>query len=263
MADLSSRSINNEVDSPYGLEIACFSSHHLFRPISSIRLDFGDVAWCAMRMHLAARLLQSVLIWRIMTTAWTLPFNSPSTSLGLLRHAAKKQDEAWTTVTKVYGPLVYAWARRGGMNDTDACDVMQEVFLKTYQRLESYQPARGRFRAWLWTITRNTAIDFQRVRKSQPEQVNPFRLDQQQLSNAQIPCDADSEEIPNEVLRRTLDLIRRKFKEKTFLAAWRLIVLDLNPEDVANGLQMTTAAVYIAKSRVLSELRRILSGFEF
>lgn len=53
----------------------------------------------------------------------------------------------------------------------DACaaeDIVSEVFLKVYQRLESYDGSRASLSTWIYTITRNTVIDYYKKRKTQP-----------------------------------------------------------------------------------------------
>lgn len=52
----------------------------------------------------------------------------------------------------------------------DACtaeDIVSEVFIKVYQKLESYDGSRASLSTWIYTITRNTVIDYYKKRKTQ------------------------------------------------------------------------------------------------
>lgn len=53
---------------------------------------------------------------------------SGSTSSSLLVRVRRRDPTAWQRFADIYTPLVYAWARRGGLRETDAADVVQEVF---------------------------------------------------------------------------------------------------------------------------------------
>jgi RNA polymerase sigma-70 factor (ECF subfamily) len=62
------------------------------------------------------------------------------------------------------------------------------------------------------------------------------------------------------VLRRLLELIEPRFEPST-LAAFRRVALDgASPEQAAEELGLSVAAVWLAKSRVLSRLRREAEG---
>ena len=50
-------------------------------------------------------------------------------------------------------------------------ELLQEVFLRAWQRADSYQEARGRFPSWLLGIAHNLAIDELRRRRRQPQTV--------------------------------------------------------------------------------------------
>src|SRR5262245_49234503 len=96
---------------------------------------------------------------------------SGSTSSSLIGRAKANDPLAWQQLCLVYGPLVYRWARQVGLQDSDACDVGQEVFRTVAARLADFhqdQPG-STFRGWLWTIAHHKLGDFLRRRATHPE----------------------------------------------------------------------------------------------
>ena len=80
----------------------------------------------------------------------------------LLRLRDPKDDEAWRTFVDTYTPLVYAYCRRRGLQDSDVADVTQEVMAQVLHSISdfSYRAERGRFRDWLGTVTRTKIVRF-------------------------------------------------------------------------------------------------------
>src|SRR6516164_7256878 len=93
---------------------------------------------------------------------------APATRASLLVRILDAQDvQAWNQFVEIYAPLVYGFARRHGLQDADAADVTQEVMQsvsKAAHKLE-YDPERGSFRGWLFTVTRNNVSTFLSRRK--------------------------------------------------------------------------------------------------
>ena len=80
----------------------------------------------------------------------------------LLRLRDPGDGEAWQLFVDLYAPLVYGLARKRGLQDADAADLTQEVFRSVadaVRRLE-YDPRKGTFRGWLYTVTRNKIYNF-------------------------------------------------------------------------------------------------------
>ena len=66
-----------------------------------------------------------------------------------------------------YREKVYGIAFRFVRNKEDALEVTQEVFLRVYQGLAKFK-TNSKFFTWLYRITVNRAIDFQRSRRAKP-----------------------------------------------------------------------------------------------
>src|SRR2546423_9020301 len=83
--------------------------------------------------------------------------NIPPTRASLLVRLRDPNDAAaWTEFVDLYAPLVYGYARKQGLQDADAADLSQEVLgavAGAVRRLD-YDPRRGAFRNWLFTIVR-------------------------------------------------------------------------------------------------------------
>jgi RNA polymerase sigma-70 factor, ECF subfamily len=190
-----------------------------------------------------------------------------STTSGWLEQVRVKDPAAWQRLVRLYGPLVYGWARHSGLQAEDAADVVQEVFRAVLVHVADFRRDRpgDTFRGWLRAITHNKLRDFWRRGQGKPRAAGGSEA-QRQLQEMADPlaCEvAEAEEpAPGSLLHRALDLIRLEFEDKSWQAFYRVTVEGRQPADVATELGMTTNAIYVARSRILRRLREEL-GDEF
>src|SRR5436190_4436923 len=93
---------------------------------------------------------------------------TPSTRASLLlRLRDPKDHEAWVEFVDLYEPVTYRLLRRHGLQDADAREVMQELFLAVSRSIDRWDPAkqRGSFRGWLRRVTRNLVINWLKHRE--------------------------------------------------------------------------------------------------
>ena len=74
------------------------------------------------------------------------------------------QRKAFEMLVSQYSPPLYRQIRRIVLNHDDANDVLQNVFLKAWQKLSSFE-GRSKLSSWLYRIAINEALDFMRKAK--------------------------------------------------------------------------------------------------
>jgi RNA polymerase sigma-70 factor (ECF subfamily) len=179
------------------------------------------------------------------------------TPVSLLERLKQPVDQkAWSRFVDLYSPLIYSWARQVGLQDTDAADLVQDVFSLLVPKMADFAYDRqGSFRAWLKTVTLNKwrengrRVAARPVGQPYPEQV------------ATEESDAFWEvEYRQHVVTQALQVMQTDFEPKTWKACWALVVEDRPAAQVAEELGVSVGTVYAAKCRVLARLRQELAG---
>ena len=188
------------------------------------------------------------------------------TSATLLERLNDRSDSvAWRRLVDLYSPLINAWLRRHGVPAEDAEDLTQEVLEIVVREVSRFRHNGrvGAFRTWLRTITINCLRQSLRSRRFRVQATGSpditMMLDQLEdpASNLSQRWDREHDQ---HVLERLLELIEPDFRPATWKAFRRQIIDGASAETVAAELGLTVNAVLIAKSRVLSHLRRNAAG---
>jgi RNA polymerase sigma factor (sigma-70 family) len=185
----------------------------------------------------------------------------PNTRRSLVLRLRNLDDQtAWAEFVDVYEPLLYQLARARGLQDADARDLCQDVFRAVASAIERWDPdpAKGRFRGWLFRIARNHVVDFlvgqgRHARGSGRTSVH-------EMLAARPASDGQAEaEFAAEFRRRAFhwaaSQVKNEFTDSTWQAFWKTGVDNQPVADVARELGLSPGAVYVARSRVLARLR--------
>lgn len=190
--------------------------------------------------------------------------DSPVTRASLLIRLRDRTDQsAWSEFVSIYGPVIYRFARNRGLQDADAADMMQDVLRSVTGAIDrlDYDPQQGRFRGWLFTITRNRVMTLLASRKGKARGTG--NSDVNQLLAAQPDqhggLDQDWElEYRRSQTALAMEQVRSEFSDKVWSAFWKTAVDAVSADEAGRALQMSTGAVYVAKSRVLARLREVV-----
>jgi RNA polymerase sigma-70 factor (ECF subfamily) len=183
---------------------------------------------------------------------------APETSPSLLVRIRDAADrEAWRLFVDLYGPLVYALGRRHGLQDADAADLTQDVLQSVASAVRSlqYDPRRGSFRGWLYTIVRNRLLDAQRCRcpvQGSGDTAVQHWLESQPAPEPEPSWDRDYE---RRVFAWAAERVRVDFRPSTWQAFWLTAVEGLSTEEAGRRLGMSLGAVQVARSRVMARLK--------
>lgn len=89
----------------------------------------------------------------------------------LLEKIKSGDREAFVSITRLYQKKVFVLAYSFFRNKEDALDIVQETFMRVYQKIGSFKEGNS-FQNWLLQITKNLCIDYYRKRYSKERQMN-------------------------------------------------------------------------------------------
>ena len=187
----------------------------------------------------------------------------PPTRASLLLRLRDLRDEAaWGEFVDLYGPVVYGFARKQGLQDADAADLGQEVLRAVagaITRLD-YDPRRGSFRNWLFTVVRSKLSNWRRAQRHRPQDPGATAAEVL-LEQCPAPERQEAEweaEWEQRVFAWACAEVRRHVTDTTWQAFWRTAIEDQPGKQVADDLGLSVAAVYLAHGRVLARLKELV-----
>jgi RNA polymerase sigma-70 factor (ECF subfamily) len=186
---------------------------------------------------------------------------SPLTRASLLIQIRDGANHAaWQEFVNLYGPVVYGFARKRGLQDADAADLMQDVLRSVSSAIGrlDYDRQQGTFRGWLFTITRNKVFNFLSARRIRPQASGDSttnRLLAEEPDGHSDGADTWELEYQRRLAALAMDRVKGEFHDNTWRAFWLTAVEGVSAAEAGQQVKMSPGAVYVAKSRVLARLR--------
>jgi RNA polymerase sigma-70 factor (ECF subfamily) len=181
----------------------------------------------------------------------------PSTHLSLLRRldgAGSRDDEAWGAFLRRYRPLLRRWCRRWRLQPADSDDLLAAVELRLVEAVRGYDPAKGRFRAWLKAVVNNAARNELRRRERHPgDRGSGDSAVHDRLREVEASADELAGELEQELaadLERALADVKARVDPADWEVFWLRYAVGLSVDEVSARLGLGRGGVYQAAYRV-------------
>ena len=175
----------------------------------------------------------------------------------LLRVRDHEDQESWAEFVEIYGPLIHRFALSRGVHRDNASDITQDVMRNVAKAMHSfeYDPSRGTFRSWLFTIIRREIYRSAEKAKRKPGVANFEDTSEllDKLPDAQEAKDWDAD-YQLRLVQWAMGKIRHEFSDNVWAAYVATAINGQSPQETAAQLEMSKGSVYVAKSRVLKRL---------
>ena len=173
------------------------------------------------------------------------------------RLKATINGESWEEFFHTYWELIYNVARRAGLSEADAQDIVQETILKVHNSLDrfEYNRKRGTFKGWLRTVTRSRLNDFFKKQQRRPALNQPLEESADELHNLEDPEGPEIEKIWDEewnrnLIQAALSRTKKLSSPKQFQIFKCHYIDEWTVRETCRTLGVNAAQVYMAKQRV-------------
>jgi len=182
----------------------------------------------------------------------------------LVRRCIAGDAAAWEEIVQRYHRRIYNICYRFAGSADDAQDLTQEVFIRMYRTLNSYDTGRGAFTTWMTTLTRNLLVDH--FRKTKQDRITDS-LDA--TTSTQEDAISLGDRIPDEGPAPDLGVQSREAREIVHEALQKLspelreaVILrdlqDMDYREIATVLKVPEGTVKSRINRGRAELARLL-----
>ncbi len=186
----------------------------------------------------------------------------PDTRYSLLARLSEPADvAAWSDFTEIYEPAVFRFARSRGLQEADAWEVIQQVFIVVHQKIAEWKP-NGRpnsFRSWLLRTAHHVCQQVTRDVRRCDRSVGGDSTDER-LRQVAVAVEREDESSAWEqwAFCWAAGLVQLEVEPSTWSAFWLTAVEGASATDVAARLSIKIGSVYTAKCRTLARIRQLI-----
>jgi RNA polymerase sigma-70 factor (ECF subfamily) len=182
----------------------------------------------------------------------------------LVRRCVAGDAAAWEEIVQRYHRRIYNICYRFAGAADDAQDLTQDVFVKMYRTLKSYDLERGAFMTWVTTITRNLLVDHFRKTKQErmtdsldsgaSEHEDAMPLGEQIADKGQTPDARMQSRETGKAVHLALQKLSPELREAVILRDLQ----DMDYKEIAAVLRVPEGTVKSRINRGRAELARLL-----
>lgn len=171
--------------------------------------------------------------------------------LELVKQVQTGDQAAFTALYDEFAQRLYAFIRIKVTSNTEAEDILQEVFLKVWASCKNLDVSNLNFSAWLYKVAGNTTNDYYRKKYREPQQVS-IEEAQELASEDDIAADA-GHGLEKDAVKKTLAQLPTHYKEVIELRFFQ----DFSVAETAKIMNRNSVTVRVWQHRAVSLLKNL------
>ena len=181
-----------------------------------------------------------------------------SSLLGRMKN--EEDQQSWLEFYNTYWKLIYNVARKSGLKDADAQDVVQETVLTVLRKIKEFEYNRdkGSFKGWLKVITRSRIMDHWRKSSRQPEKNTNQGTERETSGLDESLPDPEGFELEkiweqewlSNIHSIALDRVKQQVSPQQFQIFDCYVLKEWSVEEIKKKLNFNSGQIYMAKHRV-------------
>jgi RNA polymerase sigma-70 factor (ECF subfamily) len=167
-------------------------------------------------------------------------------------------NAAWLRFDRQYKKYLLSICGKYGLRGAEAEDVVMRVEEKLRDQIKKYQPGKGKFRAWLWTITKNTSLD--ELKKASRK--HEVAVDNVPELSGEDPNDGWDKEWQKYLAAEALEAMKSEVKPQKH-QIFKLYCIQGKPaKEVASALDVSENVVYMTKNELMPLFEKLVKAVE-
>jgi RNA polymerase sigma-70 factor, ECF subfamily len=176
----------------------------------------------------------------------------------------QRDPERWREFDSIYRPMLLTFLRRQGLDDSEADNVVQDIFVKLLGKIHTYDRTRCSFRSWLFSVAHNELIDKARRRATHRKAVDGWAAKMlRENESDSVKMARDWVKLHREkILMHALKRVRARTSPRAWACFEQRLLRDRPGAEVAAELGLEASTVFVNASRVLKRVRAVCLEFD-
>jgi len=164
--------------------------------------------------------------------------------------------EAFMTLTRMYQKKVFVLTYSFFRNKEDALDLVQETFLKLYQKIDSFRRGHN-FEAWLLQISRNLCIDYYRKNMIRRRELESEKtVEELNVPDGRAQGGEQAQDL-KDILSRCVDKLAERQRTIFIMRHYN----QLKNEEIAQALGISPGTVKSLHFKAVRNLRALMGPY--
>ena len=174
----------------------------------------------------------------------------------IIKNCQSGNFESFSEIYQFYFDTIYRFVFYKTLNKENAEDITSDIFMKILKKINTFDATKSSFKTWIFTIARNTIIDFYRAQKLTSNIEDVWDLDVFESDESSLTETLDKK-ISHEKLHKILKKLPTKTREILILRFWQ----GQSWQEIAEITGKSEASLKMKTGRTLKELGKNFSLF--